>query len=306
VRQLLIYIFLVLVAPLTALAADPDYYAVLGIDRSTSQDQIKSAFRKLAMRHHPDRGGSAAAFRAVTEAYGVLGDPESRAQYDKRFKSVKAEPSAQVWSTKDWLRKFDRMQASAVAQNPWYAEHPLALFYHSVIRASYPMWGFDDDETGIKLRFNKAPELSEAIRVQLYELEEKQGWFDLHFVWTSSRPELLKSLLRTKNIRDDEIQLAAEIILSADSDLGADVERNRMGLIARDLLRSNYYNNPAIRTAIEGPLRAYLEKVFPRLNYRYQMSIGEIEARRYLRRTSGWARVVYRCTDFLRTAVESW
>jgi len=65
----------------------PDYYAVLGVDREATQDEIKKAFRKLARETHPDsNGGDAAAehrFREVAEAYEVLGDPARRASYDQ-------------------------------------------------------------------------------------------------------------------------------------------------------------------------------------------------------------------------------
>jgi molecular chaperone DnaJ len=64
-----------------------DFYAVLEIARDASDDEIKKAYRKLAMRHHPDRNnGSKEAeesFKAITEAYDVLRDPNKRAAYDR-------------------------------------------------------------------------------------------------------------------------------------------------------------------------------------------------------------------------------
>lgn len=60
-----------------------DYYETLGVERGASQDEIKSAFRKLAKEHHPDRGGDEKKFKEVNSAYQVLGNPEKRKQYDQ-------------------------------------------------------------------------------------------------------------------------------------------------------------------------------------------------------------------------------
>src|ERR1041385_4756355 len=64
-----------------------DFYGVLGVDRSASDDEIKKAYRKLAMTYHPDRNnGSKEAeerFKEITEAYDVLRDPQKRAAFDR-------------------------------------------------------------------------------------------------------------------------------------------------------------------------------------------------------------------------------
>lgn len=64
-----------------------DYYAVLGIDKGAGPDQIKKAYRKLAVKYHPDKNpGDHQAeerFKEITEAYAVLSDPEKRRQYDQ-------------------------------------------------------------------------------------------------------------------------------------------------------------------------------------------------------------------------------
>jgi molecular chaperone DnaJ len=64
-----------------------DYYEVLGVQRTSDEAELKSAFRKLAMKHHPDRnGGSAEAtakFKEINEAYTILSDPQKRAAYDR-------------------------------------------------------------------------------------------------------------------------------------------------------------------------------------------------------------------------------
>jgi molecular chaperone DnaJ len=70
-----------------ATAATRDFYEVLGVSREATADELKQAYRKLAMQHHPDRNpGDPAAeqrFKEVSEAYHVLGDPERRSQYDR-------------------------------------------------------------------------------------------------------------------------------------------------------------------------------------------------------------------------------
>ena len=64
-----------------------DYYAVLGVARSASADEIKQAFRKLARLHHPDvarnKVAGEAKFKEINEAYEVLSDPEKRKRYDE-------------------------------------------------------------------------------------------------------------------------------------------------------------------------------------------------------------------------------
>lgn len=59
-----------------------DYYSLLGVGKSATQDEIKRAYRKLAMKHHPDKGGDPAQFQKIQEAYDTLGDQQKRQQYD--------------------------------------------------------------------------------------------------------------------------------------------------------------------------------------------------------------------------------
>ncbi len=61
-----------------------DYYEVLGVGKTATPDEIKKAYRKLAHKHHPDKGGSdAEKFKEVNEAYQVLSNAEKRSQYDQ-------------------------------------------------------------------------------------------------------------------------------------------------------------------------------------------------------------------------------
>ena len=59
-----------------------DYYNTLGISKSASEADIKAAYRKMAMKHHPDRGGDEKKFKEVTEAYETLSDPQKKQMFD--------------------------------------------------------------------------------------------------------------------------------------------------------------------------------------------------------------------------------
>ncbi|MEI8080846.1 MAG: J domain-containing protein, partial [Actinomycetes bacterium] len=62
---------------------DSDLYQVLGVDHGATEEQIGDAWRAVAKRTHPDRGGSVAEFQAAEVAYQVLSDPFQRRRYDR-------------------------------------------------------------------------------------------------------------------------------------------------------------------------------------------------------------------------------
>lgn len=84
-----------------------DYYQILGVDKNASESQIKKAYRKLAMKYHPDHTkgdkNSEEKFKRMSEAYAVLSDPEKRKQYDT-FGSADFQ---QRFSQEDIFRNFD-------------------------------------------------------------------------------------------------------------------------------------------------------------------------------------------------------
>ena len=87
--------------------SDKDYYKILGVDKKASDGEIKKAYRKLAMKYHPDhsKGDKAAEekFKAISEAYAVLSDKEKRQQYDT-FGSTDFH---QRYSQEDIFKNFD-------------------------------------------------------------------------------------------------------------------------------------------------------------------------------------------------------
>ena len=60
-----------------------DYYDILGVQRTATQEEIKKAFRKKAIEHHPDKGGDEAKFKEISEAYESLSDEGKRSNYDR-------------------------------------------------------------------------------------------------------------------------------------------------------------------------------------------------------------------------------
>jgi molecular chaperone DnaJ len=74
-----------------------DYYHILGVSKTASDEEVKKAYRKLAHQYHPDRpGGNEQKFKEINEAYQVLSDRTKRMQYD-RFGVAGADPGAGTW-----------------------------------------------------------------------------------------------------------------------------------------------------------------------------------------------------------------
>jgi curved DNA-binding protein len=84
-----------------------DYYKILGVEKTSEPDDIKKAYRKLALKYHPDRNPNnreaEERFKKISEAYAVLSDPEKRKQYD----NFGSDQFSQKFSREDIFRDFD-------------------------------------------------------------------------------------------------------------------------------------------------------------------------------------------------------
>ena len=84
-----------------------DYYKLLGVQKSASNEEIKKAYRKLAMKYHPDHTkgdkGAEETFKKISEAYAVLSDKEKRKEYD----TFGSEGFRQRFTQEDIFRGFD-------------------------------------------------------------------------------------------------------------------------------------------------------------------------------------------------------
>jgi curved DNA-binding protein len=84
--------------------ADRDFYEILGVSRTATQDEIQRAYRKLARAHHPDVNkdpGAEDRFKDISEAYNVLSDPETRRRYDAfgaDFRRIPADVDPDTWN----------------------------------------------------------------------------------------------------------------------------------------------------------------------------------------------------------------
>jgi DnaJ-class molecular chaperone len=84
-----------------------DYYSILNVNKFASQDDIKKSYRRLAMQHHPDRGGDAKMFAKINEAYEVLKDTKKRSQYDGVDVGFDSVNSKDIFSGRNYPKNKD-------------------------------------------------------------------------------------------------------------------------------------------------------------------------------------------------------
>ena len=85
-----------------------DYYAALGVAPAATADEIKVAYRKLAIQHHPDRQGDPEKFKLINDAYEVVGDAEKRKAYDLQKSNLLVEslPESASLVVNEYFQQF--------------------------------------------------------------------------------------------------------------------------------------------------------------------------------------------------------
>jgi curved DNA-binding protein CbpA len=123
-----------------------NYYAVLGVDADADEKTIRSAFRALARRYHPDagEGSSEAKFRQVLQAYEVLSNPVRRRQYDQSRAALKTRPPFSFGE----VRRSAGVSPAALRQRAWdpFLEARTSIF--EMMQVFERLWRWDEDFFG--------------------------------------------------------------------------------------------------------------------------------------------------------------
>ncbi|XP_044472882.1 chaperone protein dnaJ 72 [Mangifera indica] len=105
-----------------------DHYRVLGLSREATRDEIKEAFRKLAVKYHPDkhsqspktvREDATLRFKQVSEAYEVLGDDLKRSHYDFQYKNYNSNKYGRSYSNYGYGYGYDNTRSASASAAPY-------------------------------------------------------------------------------------------------------------------------------------------------------------------------------------------
>lgn len=113
-----------------------NYYDILGVNENASQDDIKKAYKKLAMKHHPDRGGDNKKFQEISQAYDTLSDPNKRSHYDAEINGF-ANPFGQGGGFPNFGDMFSFHFGQGFAQPPRRKNRDLTIRITITFKQSY-------------------------------------------------------------------------------------------------------------------------------------------------------------------------
>lgn len=103
-----------------------DYYKLLGVTKKSNQSEIKKAYRRLAVKHHPDKGGDPEMFKQVAEAYEILSDPQKKQQYDM----LGVTDGNLSMDPMDMFKEFERMFSGSMFSGSMFSVDPTNLTTH--------------------------------------------------------------------------------------------------------------------------------------------------------------------------------
>jgi curved DNA-binding protein len=95
-----------------------DYYSTLGVSKNASDKELKQAYKKASMQHHPDRGGDENKFKEINEAYSTLKDPQKRQQYDNPQPQFNSQNMGGMGGFEDLFAQFGFRQQQQQQRNP--------------------------------------------------------------------------------------------------------------------------------------------------------------------------------------------
>ncbi|CAH0484819.1 unnamed protein product [Peronospora farinosa] len=124
--------------------ADVDYYTTLGIEKTATEDEIKRAYRKMAIRFHPDKNiddkeAAEVKFKEIGEAYSILSDPDKRRQYD-RFGKAGIQSAAGNGGPN--MQPFQGQNAEEIFRTFFSGQDPFSMFFQEGMRGRGGMHNF--------------------------------------------------------------------------------------------------------------------------------------------------------------------
>jgi len=179
----------------SASASKEDLYEVLGVDRDTSDADIKKAYRKLALKWHPDRNPdnqreAEAAFKRISKAYSVLSDPEKRAYYNRTGDADETSASASN-------RPMTEEEAAAIFKAT-FGDKPIEEIIREVER------NFEQQRSEMNAREAELRDQADRLRAQSHEFEAAAA--------EAQSPRQFRDLQRKATVKAQEALLADQVL----------------------------------------------------------------------------------------------